>query len=298
MKKKLCILKDKITLYFKVYRYLLLLAPYFENGFYSLCKNGKSFYIKKGARPMFLLFCARKKDSVVSAARLLITYTERKFIFFAGDRCFAFYDKKSNWKKCFSNMQAFASKISYPVNTYIELNAKHRLKIDRFISSAKQLSNKSYCTLLLELGARAEKIADYHDDRYPPFADKPNTLSYIQHGDANIGNALTVNGNPVFIDLDDINIYPALFDYFRFIITEKPLLQDFIAGKHDREIARVLNISTTNKDELNAQKDYYFSLFICIFPNSIGELINCFPKNYEKTLKAYHYKLSGENNEF
>ena len=115
---------------------------------------------------------------------------------------------------------------------------------------------------------------------------------YTQHGDAYDRNVLFTKNGPVFIDLDDIGLYPAFFDFFRFAITDISILKSFLNGKYNDYFCRVLGIN--DDSHLEKYKDYYFALFIILFPNIIEEeIIKLFPQNYIFTKTAH---LNKKNN--
>lgn len=294
MRKKIRIFFEKFIFWFKIQKCLIVLSNYLENGFYNIQKEGKVFIIEKGG-PLFFVFSPHKLSNY-SHCKMITTYYEGKYIFHVGDNVYSFYAKKAPWKKYFQNMEEHLDEFSYPFNRVYSLDYKNRMKIEPFIehSDSFNMTHEEYGVYLLELGVSAKKkLIPYYKTFFPKSSDIPKeAVFYTQHGDAYDRNILFTKTGPIFIDLDDVGLYPAFFDFFRFAITDIAILKSFLNGNYNDYFCRMFE--TNDVSNLEKYKDYYFALFIIIFPNIIEEeIINLFPQNYIYTKTAH---LNKKNN--
>lgn len=292
VRKKIRIFFEKFIFWFEIQKCLLVLSKYLENGFYNIRKEGKVLIIEKG-RPLFLVFSLHKLSNY-SHCKMITTHFEGKYVFHVGDNVYSFYAKKSPWKKYFQNMEEHLDEFSYPFNRVYSLDYKNRMKIEPFIehSDSFNMTHEEYGVYLLELGVFAKKKL-ITKSYFPKNSDiLKEAVFYTQHGDAYDRNVLFTKNGPVFIDLDDIGLYPAFFDFFRFAITDISILKSFLNGKYNDYFCRVLALN--DDSHLEKYKDYYFALFIILFPNIIEEeIIKLFPQNYIFTKTAH---LNKKNN--
>lgn len=277
----------KLSLFLKIFSYLRHLFPLLENGFYSIKRTGKIYLITKTKLSPFFVFSMTKESHTFINCVLHITYFQNKFLFKIGEHLYSFYDKKSQWKKYFDNMEKFTSQINYPVNDF-NLCRKWRMKDELFVESETDLDYRDKLLFILDLAINADKI-ERDSLEYDFLREESNVIFYCQHGDAHIKNILKSNGKYVFIDLDDIEVYPALFDFFRLSIGDKKSLKEFINGSYDFEVCQVIGIEY-NSDLIKQKKDLYFSLFILYFPDDISGLLDDIPLDYRLTRKAFEYK--------
>ena len=182
-------------------------------------------------------------------------------------------------------METYISIINYPIN-YVELDYKHRLKKEKFLVIDKDSVFSDYDLLcfLLKLAINSEKHIGFYQ-RFEWLDDNvaKKIIQYVQHGDPHKRNILIVKGEPYFIDLDYINNYPALYDFFRLMITNNKNIEDYVNGRFDDEIRIILG---QKKSDLEFEKDLYLSLFVYLFPNDLCYLLEFLPNSFVLTRNA------------
>ena len=116
-------IKNRIKLYFKLFKVKKVLAGYLGNGLYVYKDNG----LKRTKRisfkyPTVHIFSGKKVKKYSACSIVFGPYTQKTVVLF-DDIVVSFY-KNKNWHKRFKNMEAYLPYCNYPKCEYLVFNDK------------------------------------------------------------------------------------------------------------------------------------------------------------------------------
>ena len=288
----------RVKAYFSLYRRLVLIREYIPNGFYYFRKNG---YRKGIKMPLFFVISLKKAKFVLDPHFISIVETKfsNKITFVSNNYVLSYFKEPKKFSNSVNNYKQYKNLIGYKINPILDINYSKRFIITAFINGVEGDINKKI-EALFEWNSRSKTKTmnyNYNKNIMDAFNDLKidNIISYIQHGDFRSTNSLIEeNVNKLIcIDCDDLGYYPALFDFFWLVAWKPNCFHEFLNGKFDHNINKVLNLSgggINSKD-----KDKYLAAFIvCAKYFGMGhhlgvDVIKIIPNKYLLSKKALNY---------
>ena len=290
----------RIKAYFSLYKRLFLIRQYIPSGFFSFRKNTFS---KRIAMPLFFVFSFSKNKLTpldYQAISIVETKFSNKITFVSNSFVLSFFKDKKKFLNSISDYNAYSRLLSYNFNPIVYIDFRKRFVITPFIDGVEgDISTKIFT--LFEWNYQAEtRITNFnYGERIQKafeYLGINDVVSYVQHGDFRTANSLIDNKtNTLFcIDCDDINFYPALFDFFWLIAWFPNYFFNFFDDKYDNQIKQILNIEKITYQD----KDKYLAAFI-ICAHFFGkghhlstDVIKNIPDEYVLSKKAITYTSS------
>lgn len=264
----------KINIYFLYLKYFIKFRKYLKNGCFYY--NNGCFQNKVKSKIFIINFSFKKKSKQNSMKIKIGKWSNKTLIFFDN---FIFNDMSHFGRSFFERFISNFQKLQYKKMLIYNVNFKHCTFFSSLVKG-NHPSNKNQLDLflvtLLENALASDKYFCNFD-----YCNENNIISYYQQRDCAPANVIVDQNNDfVFIDLDLVDLYPALFDFLRAltIIYPQESLSLYKSEKYDCYFSKILNDS-----DLKKQKDFYLSIFIIYMQRFWLKLLN--EKKYS-TLKG------------
>lgn len=236
------------------------------------------------------------------AISIVETKFSNKITFISSSFVLSFFKDKNNFLNSVSNYNLYSCLLTYNFNPIVRIDFKNKFIITPFIDGFEGDINIKIVALLKWNNQTKTRITNFNYgariQRAFEYLGINDIVSYVQHGDFRSTNSLIGSKTNflICIDCDDINYYPALFDFFWLIARYPNHFLDYFDDKYDDEIKQILNIETiTNQD-----KDKYLAAFIVCAKffekghHLSAEVIKCIPDEYALSKKATTYISSNQ----
>lgn len=241
-----------------LFRTARLAAPYIENGIYH--NIGSSVFEKGFGRHPFLIFSIRKQPSPASTFNIFFGSWAEKCIFALPQIVISAYYTQAT-EKWFANIDKYLPDLPYPHCRYFISDSKKKYNVcERLFGNAIQTEEECfrYAKAILSYNAAAKAFI-----RQDPITGN-DILFFIQHGDAGQSNVFfdPDQGKYTFFDLDTINVFPALYDFFR-VLLYPPVVNGFskyFDGTFDEDLRVFFERNHIRMDD--SVKDQYLAAFI------------------------------------
>lgn len=290
---------ERIKKLFYLYRFWLKITKYFKeyfsSGFYFI--HGDYLTKKPCFRPFIIVLNFQKKKKSSNTLKVLSWYRpwSNKTVISKRPYVLSIYYGKDT-KIIFDNINKYRNSLCYQYAKYIGFDYKKKCSVvnyqtsegyskslDKVIRAAEYilrmniLCNKTFYHKFL-----SEKTVTMQS------AHLSDCVCYVQHGDLALPNVLFNGEEITVIDIDTINIYPALFDFIRLIIDFPDAFQKFIDNAFDNLIIEIFKGTPDENLSITRLKDKYLSIFI---------KISCWDmKRYKLTIPTcYIYSLNNLN---
>ncbi len=270
------------------------LSEFLVNGSYIVFNNKLIKICKRKA--MFSVDNSKKAAFTYSNGTIIFGEWTDKVIILFSDAVLSFYTiERISWIK---HIEEYLPHLNLPVSELLAISADDRYTLFKRVRGRKLTKNDDLIFILndiLDRNVKSKKTTIIpNDDRYKKIkrmAASTSVLSYIQHGDVANCNIFVDGSDYCLIDMDLINYYPAMYDFFSLVTYGDnghyllPLVfNDFFSMK----IGKLFD--TDDLSRIRYYSDQYLALFFAFRPNRmkplLSELNMILPDDYTEMRKA------------
>ena len=255
--------------------------PYFSNGIYWI-KNDTLYKKPKFAPFLIILNHAEKIHTKPNATLLTSSVAwSQKLVIKKEPFILSLYRHKDS-RKWFANIKKYINNFPYQFAKIITMNDEQLYIVTTYIKgdfneSPNELNVRIANYILLQNILFKQKTNDYVT-KY--FENNYVYLNMVQHGDFSFKNIIVSNDDFFVIDIDTIDIYPLMYDFFRFICDFPEVIKLFFNGEFDQLIERLFENTCDRNLTINQLKDKYLSLFMSISPQHALKFESLIPSSF------------------
>lgn len=268
---------------------------YFSNGLYFV--HCDSIHKKVELRPFIIVLSFKHKIKSDNSC-FMLAYADKnwsqKYVVKKGPFVFSLYSK-TNSNSFLERTNKYINEIVYDHPEYFLLNKQRGYSISSFINGESYIYSEERCIdaakYILTKNARSTFIDAYnYDDKRTRFQNASETytfVSYLQHGDLALNNVLFNKTKITIIDFDTVDIYPALYDFFRVIIAFPNVMNKFFENEFDELLLMLFAKTFESRLSIEELKDKYFGIFIMVSPWDVTRYKKEVPNTFLCSIKAF-----------
>lgn len=205
----------------------------------------------------YLIFSKNKRFNYENGK---LIFGSKKLCFLADDRAFVFYLDKKDFNRAINIMESNYYQIKYPLFEVLHIDQETFSFETELVDKKRDYIDDDY----YRISALLLNESFLPDTQGKLKVGNRIVLSYLQHGDCHYNNFMLTSNDYGFtvIDIDDIGVFPAFYDFFYFCSFAKRI--NFNALIEADNVASLMNkiLSKCGFPTLNNVVDYYLSVFV------------------------------------
>ena len=278
----------------KIYKIIAVSSHFLKNGLYFRNKNNISkvrlvniFSILKFWN--IIIIFSFKKIAKESTLYFYYRATTDKTLIFVGDNVVSLYSKSK--KHELLNSLSFCKMSNYNKSPLIYYNVRRYFLVFKKIVGSSNFEEDVCKEILINTLSNAKLIVKSN-----PLIHYSNERCYylFQHGDLTCNNVINNDGHFVYIDFDNAQYLPLLYDYFHYIFTSKINGIKYMKISN-MELIKQIKEKVAFKGKCNEFIDYYFSIYIFLSKKYQNVKISLPPKNIYKRSHIIFKELNNGN---